>query len=356
MKKKFISILALLVISVASVVTLAGCGAGIKVENVKASYEAMTETLVSYDSVLNKGDESVYRNTKDYYQISYGEIVDGYIRSQDENYVELKDYYNSVFSFAMSYVDENIQVITNLLDDEVNSATKKTLKDLKDSIDDFNESVQNFVSARNRLDVYYQNYGSTASEEEKMSRLRTFKRDYVDFVDKSVQMSLSLSNSVEATGILDSVEHVRLTKNYILNKILRAYNELYILDIGTFNFKETTPTDTKTRIENVLDKLQVLMNEYSSIMLLNDSAVKELTSEELVALKDMMNKFLTEIDVYIEALDTLNVRELCVDYKNEMDEYLTHNDRAEICLERVENFVNVSLPNFLDYLDDAVRV
>ena len=98
------------------------------------------------------------------------------------------------------------------------------------------------------------------------------------------------------------------------------------------------------------------MNEYSSIMLLNDSALKELTSEELVALKDMMNKFLTEIDVYIEALDTLNVRELCVDYKNEMDEYLTHNDRAEICLERVENFVNVSLPNFLDYLDDAVRV
>ena len=356
MKKKFISILSLLVISVACVVTLAGCGSSTKVENVKASYDAMVETLVTYDSVLNKGEENTYRNTREYYQISYGDIVDGYIRSQDENYIELRDYYNSVFSFAMSYVDENIQVVTNLLDEEVNSATRGTLEDLKDSIDDFTENIQNFVGARNRLDVYYQNYASTASEEEKMSRLRTFKREYVDFVDKSVQMSLNLSNSVEATGILDSVEHVRLTKNYILNKILRAYNELYILDIGTFNFKETTDTDTKIRIENVLDKLQDLMDEYSSIMQLNDLALKELSVEELDALKVMMNKFLTEIDVYVEALETLDVRSLCVDYKNDMEDYLAHNDRAEICLETVENFVNISLPSFLTYLDDAVRV
>ncbi len=356
MKKKFISILSLLVISVACVATLAGCGSSTKVENVKAFYDAMVETLVTYDSVLNKGEENTYRNTREYYQISYGDIVDGYIRSQDENYIELRDYYNSVFSFAMSYVDENIQVVTNLLDEEVNSATRGTLEDLKDSIDDFTESIQNFVGARNRLDVYYQNYASTASEEEKMSRLRTFKREYVDFVDKSVQMSLNLSNSVEATGILDSVEHVRLTKNYILNKILRAYNELYILDIGTFNFKETTDTDTKIRIENVLDKLQDLMDEYSSIMQLDDLALKELSVEELDALKVMMNKFLTEIDVYVEALETLDVRSLCVDYKNDMEDYLAHNDRAEICLERVENFVNISLPSFLTYLDDAVRV
>ena len=356
MKKKFISILSLLVISVACVVTLAGCGSSTKVENVKASYDAMVETLVTYDSVLNKGEENTYRNTREYYQISYGDIVDGYIRSQNENYIELRDYYNSVFSFAMSYVDENIQVVTNLLDEEVNSATRGTLEDLKDSIDDFTENIQNFVGARNRLDVYYQNYASTASEEEKMSRLRTFKREYVDFVDKSVQMSLNLSNSVEATGILDSVEHVRLTKNYILNKILRAYNELYILDIGTFNFKETTDTDTKIRIENVLDKLQDLMDEYSSIMQLNDLALKELSVEELDALKVMMNKFLTEIDVYVEALETLDVRSLCVDYKNDMEDYLAHNDRAEICLETVENFVNISLPSFLTYLDDAVRV
>ncbi len=354
MKKKIISILSLLVISVACVATLAGCGSSTKVEDVKVSYDAMVETLVAYESVLNKGDENTYRNTREYYQISYGDIVDGYIRSQDENYIELKDYYNSVFSFAMSYVDENIQVVTNLLDDEVNSATRGTLKALKDSIDDFTESIQNFVGARNRLDVYYQNYASTASEEEKMSRLRTFKREYVDFVDKSVQMSLNLSNSVEATGILDSVEHVRLTKNYILNKILRAYNELYILDIGTFNFKETTDTDTKIRIENVLDKLQDLMDEYSSIMQLNP--LKELSAEELDALKVMMNKFLTEIDVYVDALETLDVRSLCVDYKNDMEDYLAHNDRAEICLETVENFVNISLPSFLSYLDDAVRV
>ena len=354
MKKKIVSILSLCVISIACVVALAGCGSSTNVEDVKTSYDSMTAIMATYDRVLNKSELS--RNTREYYQISYGNVVDGYIRSQQEDYLELRDYYNSVFSFAMSYVDENITVITNLDADEVNSDTRGTLKDLKVSIDDFTESVQNFIDARDRLDVYFTNYGNTAGDAEKLSRLRTFKREYVDFVDKSVQMSLNLSNSVEATGILDSVEHVGLTKNYICNKILRAYNELYILDIGTFNFNETDDTadpTTKNRIEAVLDKLQDLMDEYSSIMQM--TSYKTLTEEELDAIKEMMNKFITELDVYVEALEILDIRTLSVDYKNDMADYLLHNDRALICLERVENFVNISLPDFLTYLDEAVR-
>lgn len=359
MKKKIISILSLCVISIASVIALAGCGGGVTTADVLESYNAMQEILLENDSVLNKGDTASYRNTKNYYQISYGDVVDEYIQDYDENYVDLRDYYNSVFSFAMSYVDENITVITNLEDEELNSETKRTLSDLKDSIDDFSDSIQNFVDARNRLDIYYQNnvnVANPAENSEIMARLRAFKREYVDFVDKSVQMSLNLSNSVEATGIYEDVNNVRLIKNNICNKIIRVYNELYILDVGTFNFAEYQDTNAKIRIQALLDELQNSMTDYSSIMQLNDVVLKQtLTPEELDELTEMTDKFLTEMDVYVEALDGLDIQTLGVDYNNDMEEYLNHNERALIYLERVENFINISLPDFLEYLDNMVR-
>lgn len=356
MKKKIISILSLCVISIASVIALAGCGGGFTTVEVLESYNAMQEILLENNSVLNKTDGL---NTKNYYQISYGDVVDDYIQDNDENYVDLRDYYNSVFSFAMSYVDENITVITNLKDEELNSETRSTLSDLKDSIDDFADSIQNFVDARNRLDIYYQNnvnVANPAGESEIMSRLRAFKREYVDFVDKSVQMSLNLSNSVEATGIYEDVNNVRLIKNNICNKIIRVYNELYILDVGTFNFAEYQDTNAKARIQELLIKLQSSMADYSSIMQLNDVVLKDLTPEELDELTEMTDKFLTEMDVYVEALDGLDIQTLGVDYNNDMEEYLNHNERALIYLERVENFINISLPDFLEYLDNMLAV
>lgn len=356
MKKKIISILSLCVISIASVIALAGCGGGVTTADVLESYNAMQEMLLENDSVLNKS--SALLNSKNYYQISYGDVVDEYVQDDNENYVDLRDYYNSVFSFAMSYVDENYTVITNLEDDELNSETKRTLSDLKNSIDDFTDSIQNFVDARNRLDIYYQNnvnVANPAENSEIMARLRAFKREYVDFVDKSVQMSLNLSNSVEATGIYEDVNNVRLIKNNICNKVIRVYNELYILDVGTFNFAEYQDTDAKARIQALLDELQTSMAEYSSIMQLNDVVLKDLTPEELDELTEMTDKFLSEMDVYVEALDGLDIQTLGVDYNNDMEEYLNHNERALIYLERVENFIYKSLPNFLEYVDNMVR-
>lgn len=352
MKKKIFSILSLLVISLTCAVTLSGCGSGVGVEDVTKSYETMIETLEENSDIFNNAGAL---NTAEYYEISYGDVVDKYIDDGSKYYVDLKDYYNSVFSFAMSYMSENRTVITNITDEELNSEAKGTLSALKSSIDDFTAGIQDFVDARNRLDLLFQRIEDTSpSADERLTKLRDFKREYVNFVNKSVEMSLSLSNSVEATGILDDVSNVRLTKNYICNKILNVYNELYILDIGTFNFAASVDTTTKERIQTLLDTLHDSMLDYTALMQMNNKDT--LSEEELGALREMTDKFMTEIDVYVKALDSLDIRTLSVDYKNDMAEYLNHNNRAEIYLERVENFINISLPEFLNYVEDVVKI
>lgn len=351
MKKRLFSLLLLCAISLLSVGVLAGCNDSASVADVCASYENLAKVLEA-----NKEDiiKTPQKNTRNYYQINYGSVVNGLVDRGDEAYVDLKDYYNSIFSFAMSYIDENIEVITNYKDNpnEMGKETRATLASLKKSIDEFAESVPTFVTARNRLETVFE---TSMSEDAESANLRAFKREYANFVDKSVQFSLNLSNAVETDESFGSVNSVKLNKNYILNKILRAYNELYINNIAHFNFEGSRDSDgvTKGRIEDVLKNLQTSMDEYASIMELE--SLKVLGEDELEELKSMMAKFATEIDVYVDAVEILNLKELCIDNENDMAKYLQTNSRAEVALERIESFVNTSLGDFLTYLEDAVR-
>ena len=353
MKKKILSIFSLCLISLMCLISLAGCGSSVSAEEILTAYTAMTAKLEENSAILSKVGN---RNTAEYYQISYGDVVDRYVSAGYDDYVDLQNYYNSVFSFAMSYMDENYTVITNLIEDDTNSATIDSLPSLKSAIEDFTEEIDNFVDARNTLDIYFKRYGNSAvgnTQTEKLVRLREFKRSYVEFVNKSVEMSLALSDSVEATGILNSVLEVGLNRNYVCNKILRVYNELYIQEVGTFNFGETEDSLTKDRLQDVLDNLYSSMSDYSSLMSLTNLK-QSLSETEIAKLKEMKDIFMTELEVYIEALDILDVRSLCVDYDNDMERYLQTNSRAEICLERVEQFVSTSLPDFLTYVRTTV--
>ena len=113
------------------------------------------------------------------------------------------------------------------------------MEDLNNKIVDFTNGIQTFVEERNSLasdfsNSSFQNLAPTS--EVKLARLREFKREYVKFVDKCVQLSQRLSSAVDSVGILDSLEeleisNVELVKNTILNKLLPAFHNLYVNEI-----------------------------------------------------------------------------------------------------------------------------
>lgn len=358
--KTFLSVI-MIAVCLLCVFTLAGCNEP-STSTILENIEAMNTALSEHDDVFNKTDRQI--NDVDYYSISYGSVIDGYISSGTTNYTDLENFYNTVFSLSMSYIEENYGVITNLTDEELNSDTRGQLEDLNNKIVDFTNSIQPFVEARNSLasdfsNSSFQNLAPTS--EVKLARLREFKREYVTFVDKSVQLSQRLSSAIDSVGMLDSLEelgisNVELVKNSILNKLLPAFHNLYVNEIGSFNFYDTDQTTTRTRIENVIESLKSVLNDkYIVIMKLSGAQlIDTVTVEEISAIREEANIFYVELNDYLEALDGLDIRTLSVDYDNDLTRYMEVNDRAEIYLQKVEQFVEVTLSEFLDYLESAV--
>lgn len=358
--KTFLSVI-MIAVCLLCVFTFAGCNEP-STSTILENIEAMNTALSEHDDVFNKTDSQI--NEVDYYSISYGSVIDGYISSGTTNYTDLENFYNTVFSLSMSYIEENYGVITNLTDEELNSDTRGQLEDLNNKIVDFTNSIQPFVEARNSLasdfsNSSFQNLAPTS--EVKLARLREFKRKYVTFVDKSVQLSQRLSSAIDSVGMLDSLEelgisNVELVKNSILNKLLPAFHNLYVNEIGSFNFYDTDQTTTRTRIENVIESLKSVLNDkYIVIMKLSGAQlIDTVTVEEISAIREEANIFYVELNDYLEALDGLDIRTLSVDYDNDLTRYMEVNDRAEIYLQKVEQFVEVTLSEFLDYLESAV--
>lgn len=357
--KTFLSVF-MIAVCLLCVFTFAGCNEP-STSTILENIETMNETLAENSDVFTRYNSSI--NSENYYSISYGSTINGYISSNTENYTDLENFYNAVFSLSMSYIDENYGVITNLTDDELNSDTRGQMEDLNNKIVDFTNSIQTFVDARNSLISDFSSFPSNMAptDDVKLARLREFKREYVTFVDKSVQLSERLSSAVESVGLLDDLQeigmgNVELVRNTILNKLLPAFHNLYVNEIGSFNFYDTAQTATRTRIENVISNLETDLEQYKYILNLSDAQLSDtLTSEELATIREEAEIFYVELDDYLEALDGLDIRTLAVNYDNDLTGYLAVNDRAEIYFQKIEQFVSVSLPNFLNYLQNAIR-
>ena len=97
------------------------------------------------------------------------------------------------------------------------------------------------------------------------------------------------------------------------------------------------------------------LTKYVNIMQLSDAQLSDtVTTEEISAIREEANIFYVELNDYLEALDGLDIRTLSVNHDNDLEAYMAVNDRAEIYLQKVEQFVEVTLSEFLDYLESAV--
>ncbi len=338
----------LILVSLLAVFSFAGCDTS--VTTLSETVSAMNDKL-SELNFLTKDISKLY--TREYYTVSYGETIDDIIESDEgsDSYKELSKYYSAIFSIAMSYFDENIDIVTGLYEEEV-SGIQSEINDLNDKVSIFSDGIQTFATARNEIYRYFNNYES-ADDNQKLVQLRSFKRSYAVFVDNAVEMALSLTNAVEATGELSEISNVQMIKNSICTQLLSSFHEIFVMNIGTFNWSETDETSFKTEMEEIIATLEDNFEQYMTL-LEKSSDFKTLTQDEIVSLKNTASDFLTEMQDFLEALDGLDLRTLAIDYYNNFNSYHEENTNAEVYLFKIKQFVNISLPNYLNTLYNSV--
>lgn len=353
---KFRNLILSLVICVASIlglVTLGGCNE-VSLGVVSENFEKLETTYQQYSNIFNSGVSDKITTS---YIINYGTKVDSYISENKDGYVELKNIYNSVLIISNDYIDNNKEYVKNLNESKLSDSSKKSLTKLNSSLVAYTKEISKFVNSRKTFVDFFESSSDILTEKENSAYLRKFKKAYGVLIDKNLELAKCLVEVIENTNIftlLQSTEptqnDTKIVKEYIRAKMLPIYSEFMIVELeNKINWNSQQQTLTKDRIDTVLETLKVEFSDYKTNFVNPNRIERKLDSkDEMSDLLSKIEDFFTEIDVYYQALRKLNISSLATNYANDLEEYKKVNAFADIYLERIEQFVNVSLPSFLD--------
>lgn len=357
MKKKSLLLCFMLICAcVFPVFALVGCG-NVSIETIKENFVKMDAKFDQYDTVFIK-DQSV-EGFKTDYAISYGAQIDAYIQENKQGYGELKAKYNLTLAIACDHIKNNRTYIENLGESGLDKAQRNSLDEFNSKLVDFTNYVDDFVRAKNNANNYFTEHPA-ADAEETEAVLRKFKNTYADFVGKSVETSRSLAKVIESVDLLAILEKTQLIHNdlvilkeYLRAKLLPVYSDLMITTMEkNLNWRGSENNETKARIDNMLTVLQADFSNYKDVFVLSkDENVKndeECKTLYIGDIKDQINAFFSETDdCYFKALEGLDIRKLAVNYHNDLENYKKDNKLAEVYLEKLENYISVTLPKFI---------
>lgn len=366
MKNKFKSIALAVVLGVFGIfagVGLSGCGASLT--TVKNDYIAMTKKITSlatedgkgvfYPSSQSPTVEGIVTTLK----VRYGEFVEKYIGNRDTRFTELETKYNSILVISNDYVALNIEVVTRYDQKKLSKSAKKSVERLSKSIKDFTKYLGNFATARNNLEDYFLHHAQP-SEANIESQLVVFKKSYGTLVEKSLNISNNLADVMENTSIYDTLKasttdtnSLKIIRDYTRAKMLPIFSRFMLSEISNQfiwdNYK--AKTETTRKIDALLSKLKSIYNvDFKNLVNSNPRN----TNAKIGDLFNMVDAFMKESESYFNALSDFNIRDFVVSNEGNIEEYIKTKKLAKRDLYKIEQFINITLPDFISAFVAAI--
>lgn len=364
MKNKFKSIALAVVLGVFGVFAglgLSGCGA--KLSTIKNDYTALTNKITSlapedgtgvfYPIKQSPTVDGITTSVK----VRYGEFAQKQIDARDQRFTELETKYNSILVISNDYISLNIEYVTHY-EKKLSKNAQKAVDRLSKSIKNFTKQLDKFATARKSTEDYFKLENLSQSNIE--SQLVVFKKAYGELIEKSLDISNNLADVMENTAIYDTLkatttDHSSLKnmRDYTRAKMLPIFSRFMLSEVSNQfiwnNYK--SKTETTRKIDSLLTEITRIYNEDFKGLV---SASTTKTSTKISDLFDMVDEFMKEADSYFSALSDFNIRDFVVTYEGKIEEYLKTKKLAERDLYKIDQFVNITLPDFISNFVSAI--
>ena len=348
----------LVLFSFCSAFALVGCG-NTSLKTLQESFDKMTAVYAQYSTVFKSGVCDGFATP---YMIDYGTEINNLVGNNEVGFAALNSKYNILLAISSDYIDKNKAFILSFKEEDLTKVAKKSIKKLNESVVEYTDYIDEFVKARNSFDSYWRTHGATANKESKEAYLREFKREFGALVEKNIEISTNLAKTIEETEIFDLLKAAQPTKDdttivkeYLRAKMLPIYSNFLITETETaLNWDNTLYNNVQTKkdIDAVLDLLSDNFEEYKT-QFLGDATV-QLTLDEMKAFLDLIDNFVIESQSYLKALKGLEISELATTYKYDIEKYVKDNEFAKIYLQKIEQFINTTLPKFVEKVVDYI--
>ncbi len=339
--KKFLLCFAMICVCLCSLVGLTACG-DVSMQTLSQDFKRLEDTFKSHSAVFTTGAVEEFQSD---YCVNYGTNINGYIEANVDGYLPLRTKYNVALALSNDYIDKNKGFILGLDQSKMDGKAKEAINKLDESINGYIGAVNSFVSELENFKMF------AAEQVPENVFLINFKRSYGNLIGNSLNVSSKLCACVENTNIFSLLQQTeaeeterQIVKEYVCAKTLPIFTKFLIDETETaLVWEKSEETQTKTRIDKIITKFNQNFDLFKQNFLKNSNLKAFKISDVLTLLNDQN----VEFNNYYTAVSKLELKKLAVDCHNNLAEYKKTNKYAEIYIEKIEQFVNNSLANFL---------
>ena len=330
-----------------SCITCFGCAQSSSPEKVVENYEEITKFYEDKTEIFGEN-----------YQLSFGN-AQGLVDGSNSDYSVLKTKYNSIFSISSQYIEEYMDFVGGLQTNALKKREQNALESLNSALSGYLKELKTFA-------VQHEYFAARdfSNLENSAPFLQSYKIYLGKMVAKNVEVTNNLANVLEESEIYEVLkseenallEDVVVIRKYIRAKLLPVYTRFLITETES-NVSWTTSnktTDASQRIDNAISAMLTSYNSDYRTAFVVDSNPKAESVNNVKTLMQYCEDFMVEAKDFYKALSGLKISVLAKNYKNDLEKYQKSNNLAEIYLEKIEQFINISLKNFIKETKDLL--
>ena len=358
--KKIFAFILLACFCLISPITLMACDGG-SLADIETNYQTMEKYYQDHNTIFLSGNlEGI--STK--VLVTYGTHIDSQINGEQSGssskcgYLELETKYNVMLAISDKYIMDNKNYVLNLAKSTNN--TKKVVKSLKAiniSMEKYFDVLEEFVQERNEIAERFATFTGSFNDNTSLAYLRRFKRVYGELLDANIEIASRIADVIDAIEIFDVLLEEGATsgntntlKNYIAIKMLSIYSDFMINKIeNQIYWGATTQTPTKSRIDALMDMSEDSFDDFKDCFVHTTTPTQALDASAIYNFINIVKEFFEEKEMFDRAMDGFDFAELAnqTTHNNDLESYKKKNALAEVNLQKMEQFFDISTGNFI---------
>lgn len=362
--KKVCTILAsfvLLFIGVFSIFSISGCDFNVNYKETGNKLKEIT-TYISKSSNYESGKVTI--DGEDYTYSCQG-LPNVVCKTKDvEKYYEIEKYYDSAYAYAINYIIDNSNLLSQKPTVEtLNEEQEELYKKLNVEIDEFFDNINAFEHEIENFNRYYNEIEKYSISSKELNHLN-YKRAYRDHINAAYELINAIDNV--ADQVYKDVKYKEQDptketyKSFVKPINLKIINGYFAFIADSFDCRipdtNENSNEHKISIVETYNKAKVSYINHFKKIIDGQKKTINLSDDKIKEIRKASTKYFEEMEIYKVSYEKFGFIDFFFEDDCDLNSYTDKNYANKNFYNKILDYMNYTLPSFTAYLSNNLYI
>ena len=280
---------------------------------------------------------------------------------ENENYTEINNFYNTIFSYCIEYVKDNAVILAT--PPTVESLTEKQedlYKVLDEKISIFKTATEDFDREIGNINKYFDNASAYGESSEEIFVLN-YKKSYRNYIYEAFDLANAIEDVMDSVyEEIDYVENLE-KKGKVFKSLqdginIRIFEGYFSFIVDSFDCR--VPIANKDANVYMHEILETYNNAKKQMLTFYKNVSKNegnilITEKEIETIQKSIDTYFEETELYQNAYNSLEFVKFYFDDDCDLDRYKANDYANKNHYEKINDYINFTLPNLTNYISNT---